>query len=130
MSTIAAFPVGVRRSAARRTVADRTTVRLRITRRGRLILTALVFLLALTLAALATSALDAPMALAGSSGEDSVTITVAPGDTLWDYADQYAPEGTDPRDYVLLVERENDLTSERLVAGTTIELPVGSAARG
>ena len=49
-------------------------------------------------------------------------VSVAPGDTLWDLATVYAPDGVDPRAYVDAVLELNGLNGMP-EAGTTIELP-------
>lgn len=118
-------------SSHRRTVRDagRSGAHLELTRRGRVVLTVLIFLAGLVTAVAVLFAFDIPSALA-DGGEDTVTVTVQPGDTLWGYAEHYAPASVDPRDYVIEVQRMNDLPSARVPAGVQIELPVdGSAAR-
>lgn len=130
-SSTAGRPRSAHRTVPAQPVAARSrsrAARLEITRRGRLVVTTVVFLLALALAGLAVAGVDVPAALAGSA-QGTVRVTVLPGDTLSGYAEQYAPAGTDPRDYVLLVQRTNNLSSERIVAGTTLDLPVGEDAR-
>ena len=47
---------------------------------------------------------------------------VQPGDTLWDIAERYAPEGMDPRVYVDFLVRTNDVGAV-LQAGTKLRLP-------
>lgn len=49
-------------------------------------------------------------------------VTVHAGDTLWDLAERYAPQGVDPRAYVDVVSELNDLENG-LVAGMRIRLP-------
>jgi LysM domain len=48
---------------------------------------------------------------------------VEPGQTLWDLADRYAPDGTDLRAYVDAVVGLNDLGTRAPVAGERIKLP-------
>lgn len=101
----------------------RARVRLEPTRRGRLLLTALAFLLGLLVAAAVLLVVDIPSALAGSEGEQPVTVTVQAGDTLWDYAVQYAPEGVDEQEFIAEVRAMNHLPTGRVTAGQVIELP-------
>jgi hypothetical protein len=49
-------------------------------------------------------------------------LTIQPGQTLWDVAERYAPEGMDPRAYVDAVDDLNDLEGP-LLAGQRIRLP-------
>jgi hypothetical protein len=49
-------------------------------------------------------------------------VTVEAGDTLWDLADRYAPEGSDPRAYIDQVMTLNHLAGG-LVEGARIKLP-------
>ncbi len=52
----------------------------------------------------------------------TVTVTVQPGDTLWDIAERHAPEGMDPRVYVDFLVRANDIGTT-LQPGTKLRLP-------
>lgn len=58
----------------------------------------------------------------------SETITVEAGDTLWGYAQQYAPEGMGAQEYVSEVRLHNQLPTGRVTAGQEIELPVREGA--
>src|SRR5699024_7569474 len=88
IATVLPFPA---QDAPRDEAAPRARVRLEPTRRGRRLLTAIAFVLGLLVAAAVLLAVDLP-ALAGTEGEQSVTVTVEAGDTLWGYAEQHAPE--------------------------------------
>lgn len=101
----------------------RARVRLEPTRRGRMLLTALAFLLGLLVAAAVLLTVDLPSALAGSEGEQPVTVTVEAGDTLWGYAEEYAPEGVDEQEFIAEVRAMNHLPTGRVTAGQVIELP-------
>jgi hypothetical protein len=50
-------------------------------------------------------------------------VVVRPGQTLWDLAERYAPEGVDPRSYVDAVVQLNDLGGQPLAAGQRLRLP-------
>lgn len=100
------------------------TTRLRITPRGRRVVTFLVSLplvVALGLAivgggsALASNDAGAP---AGTFAE----ITVMSGDTLWSIAEELAP-AADPRDVVAKITRLNALSGGSVAAGQRIAIP-------
>jgi hypothetical protein len=103
----------------------RKGVRLQITRRGRVLLTTLVFLAGILVALLAVFVLDVPSAFAGDAQEPA-TVTVRAGDTLSDYAQRYAPADQDSRDFVREVRELNGLSSPRITEGQSLELPAGS----
>lgn len=126
-ATVLPFP---RQDEQARGVDVRPRVRLEPTRRGRLLLTAVAFLLGLAVAAVALLVLDLPAALAGTEGEQPVVVTVEPGDTLWGYAAEHAPEGVSEVEFIDEVRSLNHLTTGRVSAGQEIELPaMESAAR-
>jgi Tfp pilus assembly protein FimV len=50
------------------------------------------------------------------------TVLVQPGDTLWGIADEFAPDGTDPREYVDALVELNGLEGG-LQAGARLRLP-------
>ena len=101
----------------------RARVRLEPTRRGRLLLTVLAFLLGLLVAAGVLLVVDLPSALAGPEADPPATVTVEVGDTLWGYAEQYAPEGVDESEFVAETRALNQLSTGRITAGQVIELP-------
>jgi len=88
-----------------------------------MLLTALAFLLGLLVAAAVLLTVDLPSALAGSEGEQPVTVTVEAGDSLWGYAEEYAPEGVDEQEFIAEVRAMNHLPTGRVTAGQVIELP-------
>lgn len=47
---------------------------------------------------------------------------VKPGDTLWDIAEEYAPRGTDKREYIFNVKRDNGLKTSDLYQGMVLEI--------
>ena len=119
-ATVLPFPS---QGTPRDEAAPRARVRLEPTRRGRLMVTGIAFLLGLVAAALAPLALDLPSALAGTEGEEPVTVTVESGDTLWAYAEQYAPEEMSAQEFIAEVRSHNHLPTGRITAGQQIELP-------
>jgi len=63
-----------------------------------------------------------------SNATSSITETfeyrVKPGDTLWQIAETYGPDGRDIRSVVATIERINGLDGGILQAGHVLELPV------
>jgi len=93
---------------------------LRITRRGRLALTA-----AVALPVLAASIFWAsPGALAGSTSGEPEVYTVLAGESLWDIAEMIAPE-EDPRAVIDQIRSANGLSSAEVFPGDRLILPAG-----
>jgi hypothetical protein len=92
--------------------------RLRLTRRGRVVLVVLPAVLAATSALVS---LTAPFAEAQPTRPPTTTV-VRTGDTLWSIAERIAPQA-DPRDVVADLERSNHLPGAGLQAGTRLTLP-------
>jgi nucleoid-associated protein YgaU len=91
---------------------------LRLTRRGVVVLTALVVVLGITLVWLARS--SAPRA-ADPAGAGPRTVTVAPGDTLWSIASRVAPD-QDPRAEVAALQQRNHLAGAELTPGQVLRI--------
>ncbi|MBE9404357.1 LysM peptidoglycan-binding domain-containing protein [Brachybacterium sp. p3-SID1565] len=121
-TTVLPFP---RRDSRAQRPADRSGVRLELTSRGRALVTAIAFVLGLVVAALALLVFDVPAALAGAGQEQHITVTVEAGDTLWDLAEQHAPEGVGQQEYIAQVRAMNHLPTGRVTAGQQLDLPVG-----
>jgi LysM repeat protein len=100
---------------------------LRLTRRGRLVLRALVVI---ALAALITTT---ALVLARSARADADSHApvryhvVMPGETLWGIATQLSPN-TDPRDTVAHIVEVNHLPSSGVLAGQRLVIPEGLPA--
>lgn len=96
-----------------------------LTRRGRLLLVALLVAVAFLGISVGQAALGRFSAEAGpsSSTEAASTWVVQPGETLWAIAEKVAP-GADPRETVARIESMNDLTGSAVVAGSEIFVPV------
>ena len=90
----------------------------RLTRRGRLVLLAL--LLALT--GLVGVLLAASTGEAASPAGPAPTVVVQPGDTLWSIAARYAP-GPDPFGTIEQIRQMNRLDGYTVHAGETLVLP-------
>lgn len=123
-ATVLPFPQAFTARGAERPGGTRAHVRLELTRRGRRLLTVLAFVLGLIVAAVALFAFDIPSALAGEDRAEGVTVTVQSGDTLWGYAEQYAPPGMSETQFVAEVRSLNHLPTGRVTAGQEIQLPV------
>ena len=119
--------VRARRSSRTRAVvlvpAERhvRTKSLRITRRGRLMLT--LALVGLLLAAFSLGRADATQAATEVETTPAVAqTTVEPGDSLWTVAQRVAPEA-DPREVVQQLRSLNDLSGSGLQVGQQLLLP-------
>lgn len=114
MSSIAVHP-GVSRHPVRRPTAP-----LRLTRRGRLVVTGL--LLAAVLVVLV--AFSSHSAATGQAGRPVPTrmVRVGPGDTIWAIASQVAAPGQ-TGEMVQRIEELNALTGPSLRVGQTIAVP-------
>ena len=88
----------------------------RLTRRGRLVLTLLGSLVAATVASVAISAVTASDAVA--SDVATAEYTVKPGDSLWSIA-----PGADPRDLVVELTRLNPASEAGVFAGQVLIVP-------
>ncbi|WP_407318232.1 LysM peptidoglycan-binding domain-containing protein [Isoptericola halotolerans] len=100
---------------------------LRLTARGRRALVALaVLVLSASLMAWGAGAVaDAP----GRAMEVQLR-TVAPGETLWQYAESVAEPGDDLRDVVAELKELNGLRTTALQVGQVVVLPGGGAGHG
>lgn len=80
---------------------------------------------ALTVVALIL-ALGVTWAMRSEAAPDGIveaTVVVGPGETVWDIATQYVPDGTHPQAYVAEVLRTNDLDAGSVQPGTVLRLP-------
>jgi LysM repeat protein len=94
--------------------------RLRLTRRGRIVLVVLPAVLTLSSAFVGVSAPFAQADPAAAHG----SVIVADGDTLWTIAERLAP-ASDPRDTVVQLERANGLSGAEVAAGARLVVPEG-----
>lgn len=93
---------------------------LRITRRGRLALTAAVSLPVLA----ASILLASPGAQAGSEAGEPEVYTVLAGESLWDIAEAIAPN-EDPRAVIDQIRSANGLSGVEVFPGDRLILPAG-----
>lgn len=96
--------------------------RLRITRRGRAVLTALVALPLAVAAVLGGIGAVNATATATSTTDSFHYVTVQSGESLWQLAQQVAPR-SDPRDVVADIARLNGLPSGVIQPGQRIAIP-------
>ncbi|TCL72535.1 MULTISPECIES: LysM peptidoglycan-binding domain-containing protein [unclassified Curtobacterium] len=118
MSTIAIADI-------QRTAATAVRVRLRLTRRGRIVFTtlaALPLLIVVAFFVLNGGQASAGDAAAGGTRTQFDTVTIQPGETLWQLAEDTAPNA-DPRDFVQDVISLNALDGSGLQAGEQIAIP-------
>jgi hypothetical protein len=102
--------------------ARQRAVRLRLTRRGRVVLTLLATTPLVILALL--TALNGGMATATSapSGVEFSYITVEAGQSLWQLAETVAPQA-DPRDVIADLVRFNGLQDSTIHPGERLAIP-------
>ncbi|RPE79123.1 LysM domain-containing protein [Curtobacterium sp. PhB137] len=118
MSTIAIADI-------QRTAAPAVRVRLRLTRRGRIVFTtlaALPLLIVVAFFVLNGGQASAGDAAAGGARTQFDKVTIQPGETLWQLAEDTAPNA-DPRDFVQDVISLNALDGSGLQAGEQIAIP-------
>lgn len=102
-------------------MAGTTSGAVALTRRGRLV----VFLTVLV-AVFAAAVAVGPAVVATASAGDPIevqTVTVQPGQTLWDIA--VASASGDPRDTVHEIEQLNHLDGAEIQIGQTLDVPIG-----
>ena len=102
------------------TISQQSHTRLRLTRRGRIVFTTLAAI-PVVIAAM-VFALNGGGAIATSdAGQPLEQIVVLPGETLWQLAEDFAPN-TDPRDFIAEVQSLNAIGGG-LQAGQVIDIP-------
>ena len=60
----------------------------------------------------------------GETMEQYATVEIASGDTLWTIAAEYAPEGTDLRQFIYEIRELNDMESSNIMVGQVIRVPM------
>lgn len=102
-----------------------STARLRLTRRGRMVLGALATVLVAGLLA-GVAALSAPQALASdarSGGQQFQYAVMQPGESLWSLATEL-DSTADPRDLVAEIVQLNQLSGSDVQAGQPLAVPL------
>ncbi|SEC10592.1 hypothetical protein SAMN04489806_2609 [Paramicrobacterium humi] len=104
------------------TAAKSSSVRVRLTRRGRAVVTALAALpLLVGVGVLSTNASSA-FATSHAAEQSFEYVTVGAGESLWGLAQRVAPNA-DPRDVVADIVRLNQLESSSVGAGARVAIP-------
>ncbi|MBN9612252.1 MAG: LysM peptidoglycan-binding domain-containing protein [Actinobacteria bacterium] len=122
--TLVPAPIHSERVGRSAGVTPHGKTRLRITRRGRIVLGTLITLLVVALLAVAAT-LGASRAIASNEagGPDFGYVVVQPGDTLWSVATELDPS-SDPRDVISEIVRLNQLGGSDVQAGQAIAVPL------
>jgi LysM repeat protein len=119
--TISAGTFGSGTARGRVAAPARQPEPVRLTRRGRLVLTLLLLAAFLAGGLLMAGGLASAGTEPGAAAS-ATRVTVQPGETLWSIAERAAP-GTDPRDTVEDILRLNHLDSVAVEAGAVLLLP-------
>ncbi|HEY3574786.1 MAG TPA: LysM peptidoglycan-binding domain-containing protein [Arthrobacter sp.] len=100
--------------------------RLRLTRRGRIVLIGLPLVLLAAVILSLTGLLNSPAKAADSASGLSVTptvsVTVQPGESLWAIAGKVDPD-RDPRDVIADIVQLNDLQAGKVMPGQQLFVP-------
>lgn len=105
-------------------VRDNQSIRLRLTRRGRVVFGMLGALLVMAiLVVVAVLGSTQAVASAEASGAEFGYVVVQPGESLWSVAAALDP-GADPRDVVAEIVRLNQLGGSGVQAGQPIAVPL------
>jgi hypothetical protein len=96
--------------------------RVRLTRRGRLLLALMVLVVAVAAAVLLTGGGSAAAGADPARGTTATVVTVRPGETIWAIAERVAPD-RDPRDTVQAILDLNGLQTSQVRVGTALRLP-------
>ncbi len=96
--------------------------RLRVTPLGRRVAASVTAIPIAVAAAMLVLHGGAAAAGQAAGGDDFLTVTVMPGQSLWSIAEDLAP-AADPRDVVSAIVRLNTLTDGAVSAGQTLAVP-------
>jgi LysM repeat protein len=99
------------------------TASLKLNRRGRLARTLVVLSLAIVLASLVSAKAGAGTDITVSAPDSFITVTVAPGETVWTLANRIAAPG-DVRALVSEISSVNNLSSVDITAGQKVRIPL------
>jgi LysM repeat protein len=95
-----------------------------LNRRGRLARTLVVLSLAIVLGSLVSANAGAGTEAGPSKAGSFITVTVAPGETIWSLATRMTADGGDTRGLVSEILEVNSLTSVDVEAGQKIRIPL------
>lgn len=99
------------------------TASLKLNRRGRLARTFVVLSLAIVLASLVSAKAGAGTDITVTKPGSFITVTVAPGETVWTLANRVAAPG-DVRALVSEIISVNNLSSVDITAGQKVRIPL------
>lgn len=99
--------------------ARRSSRRMRLTARGRRVLTTLLVLLALA----AGTGAGLWLSDAAAASDTGSIVRVEPGESLWGVADRYKAPGASTEDAVHELRAVNNLPGPRVTAGTELTVP-------
>lgn len=116
MSITASMPATQRPLRARRAPSS-----VRLTRRGRIVVGALVSLPFAALLVI-TGSVAADAETADPRGSATATVVVQPGENLWSIAQAVAPHD-DPRSTITIIRDLNSLGTDTVVPGQSIVVP-------
>ena len=97
---------------------------IKLNRRGRLARTLVVLSLAIVAASVAGGQAGASTASKTSATQSFITVTVAPGETIWSLATRMTASGGDTRGLVSEILEVNSLKSVDVEAGQKIRIPL------
>lgn len=104
----------------------RTQAKLRITRRGRVVLGLIIAICVATVVAIGVFS-GGSYALASAHTQNETVeftyVAAMPGDSLWSLATRLAPEA-DPRDVIADIKRLNQIESSELLVGQELAIPL------
>lgn len=107
---------------------ERSTGRIRLTRRGRVVFTSLAAIpLVVGVAVLGLSAGGAAANNAAAAGTSFTYVTVDPGESLWQLAESIAPDA-DPRDVIAEIMNLNQLSTAGIEPGQRLAVPLRYAS--
>ena len=95
-----------------------------LNRRGRLARTLVVLSLAIVLGSLVSANAGAGTEAGPSKAGSFITVTVAPGETIWSLATRMTADGEDTRGLVSQILEVNSLASVDVEAGQKIRIPL------
>ena len=122
--TVAPRPIRTAARPARGVFVQRRPVRPTVRRQRAVYLRRrIAAVLTIVAVALAISGLWAMRSNAASDAGLEATVVVAPGETVWDIALDYLPEGQRPQVYVAQILRHNDVDPAAVVPGAVLQLP-------
>ena len=117
-------------AAARSAVPEPATAPLRLTRRGRLVVTGMAILLTAAVSvglagaaqAMGHSGAPARPGTSGTAGAAFAKVEVRPGQSLWTLAETYDPNA-DPRQVIQEIQQLNSLNTDQVQPGQVLWMP-------